>query len=65
MDTQSRRVERRLNRLPVPPCEQCASTNVHVALRVDRFLYMRCRECRHTWSVAKPLLATARAALPL
>jgi hypothetical protein len=21
---------------------------------VERFLYIRCRECRHTWSIAKP-----------
>jgi ribosomal protein S27E len=26
---------------------------------VERFLYIRCRECRHTWSIAKPESAWA------
>jgi len=53
MATQHRPVERRVLRQPLPPCEQCASTNVHVATRVERFLYLRCRDCLHTWSVPK------------
>jgi hypothetical protein len=55
MDSKSQPAERRVVRLPLPPCEECASTNVHVATRVDRFLYFRCRDCRHTWSVEKPV----------
>ena len=46
--------DRRVLRLSLPPCQQCASTNVHVATRVDRFLYIRCRDCSSTWSVRKP-----------
>ena len=61
MDTHNRPVERRIYRLQLPPCEECARTNVHVATRVDRFLYFRCRDCLHTWSAPKPEPAWALA----
>jgi hypothetical protein len=53
MDTPPRPVERRVLRHPLPPCEQCGRTNVHVATRTERFVYMRCRDCLETWSVLK------------
>jgi hypothetical protein len=53
MDTQPRPVERRVIRHPLPPCEACGGTNVHVATRTERFVYMRCRDCLDTWSVLK------------
>jgi hypothetical protein len=53
MDTGHRPVERRIYRNHLPRCEQCASRNVQVATRVDRFIYMRCPDCLHTWSVPK------------
>jgi hypothetical protein len=59
MATQDRPVERRLLRQPLPPCDQCASTNVHVATRVDRFIYLRCRDCLNTWSIEKPVRTLA------
>ena len=38
--------ERRLNRLPVPPCNVCHSTHyVQVALRTDYVVYFRCQRC--------------------
>ena len=37
----------------LPPCPECQRTNVHVATRVDRYFYLRCRDCFHTWSIAK------------
>ena len=46
-------VERRISRNPLPRCEQCASRNVQVAVRVNRFLYVRCCDCFHVWSVQK------------
>ena len=57
MDAPKQPVERRSERLPVPPCPECQSTNVHVATRVDWFIYMRCRDCSMTWSVEKRPLA--------
>jgi hypothetical protein len=35
MDSKNQPAERRVLRLPLPPCEECAGTNVHVATRVD------------------------------
>ena len=51
MDTEDRPVERRISRNPLPRCQQCASRNVQVAVRVERFLYVRCCDCFHVWSV--------------
>jgi hypothetical protein len=59
MASQNRPVERRVPRQPLPPCDQCASTNVHVATRVDRFIYLRCRDCFNTWSIEKALFEQA------
>ena len=56
MATQNRPVERRLYRQPLPPCDECKGTNVHVASRVERYLYLRCRDCLNTWSVPKALI---------
>jgi hypothetical protein len=53
MDSQNRPVERRILRQPLPPCEACGRTNVHVATRTERFVYMRVRDCLETWSVLK------------
>ena len=53
MATQNRPVERRVLRHPLPPCEACGRTNVHVATRTERFVYMRCRDCFEKWSVLK------------
>jgi hypothetical protein len=53
MYTEDRPVERRISRNPLPCCEQCASLNVQVAVRVNRFLYVRCCDCFHVWSVQK------------
>ena len=52
-DTQPRPVERRVIRHPLPPCEACGGTDVHVATRTEGFVYMRWRDCLNTWSVLK------------
>ena len=57
MDSENRPAERRILRQLLPRCEQCASADVHVALRVDRFLYLRGGECFCTWSVPKAVPA--------
>jgi len=50
-----RRVERRSkDRLVIPPCLSCGRSTVQVATRTDYYLYLRCDECWHVWSVPKP-----------
>jgi hypothetical protein len=51
MNPEGRPVERRSDRSPLPRCEHCASRNVQTALRVERFVYVRCCDCFHVWSV--------------
>ena len=53
MDSETRLVERRILRQPLPPCPECQRTNVQAATRVERFIYLRCRDCLHTWSLPK------------
>ena len=57
MDTQDRPVERRVYRQVLPSCEMCGQMHAHVATRTERFLYMRCPDCLHTWSIKKDALA--------
>ena len=57
MAAHARPDERRVYRQPIPTCEQCASTNVRVVTRVERFLYLRCEDCWHPWSVPKAVPA--------
>jgi ssDNA-binding Zn-finger/Zn-ribbon topoisomerase 1 len=57
MDTQDRPVERRVYRQVLPSCEKCGQMHAHVATRTGRFLYMRCPDCLHTWSIKKDALA--------
>jgi hypothetical protein len=47
-------LERRLQRLTVPACPTCASSNTVVATRVEFFVYFRCEDCLAVWSAAKP-----------
>ncbi len=53
-DEPSDRLHRREMRFDPPPCPKCALIHTHVATRTEYFLYVRCRECGHVWSVAKP-----------
>jgi hypothetical protein len=48
-------LERRSQRLTVPACPTCASTNTVVATRVEFFVYFRCEDCLAVWSAPKPL----------
>ena len=59
MHTQHRPAERRISRQRLPSCEKCARTNAHVATRTGLFLYMRCPDCLHTWSIKKAVCAYA------
>jgi hypothetical protein len=50
-----RRLERRgRDRLVIPPCLSCGKPTVQVATRTDYYLYLRCGECWHIWSIPKP-----------
>jgi translation initiation factor 2 beta subunit (eIF-2beta)/eIF-5 len=53
MDTQNQPGERRVYRQLLPSCERCARPNTQVATRTERFLYVRCLACLHTWSIKK------------
>jgi translation initiation factor 2 beta subunit (eIF-2beta)/eIF-5 len=53
MDTQNGPGERRVYRQLLPSCERCARPNTQVATRTERFLYVRCLACLHTWSIKK------------
>src|SRR4051794_26916378 len=48
------RDRRHANRLTIPDCGQCASSETAVATRTTFVLYIRCAACCHVWSVPKP-----------
>jgi hypothetical protein len=48
--------DRRLQRVPVSPCETCGETRVAIASRTDYVVYFRSPDCRQVWSVPKPKL---------
>jgi hypothetical protein len=50
--------ERRMNRITIPPCERCGSSNPTIAARLADTLSVRCSVCAHVWSVAKSGLAS-------
>jgi predicted RNA-binding Zn-ribbon protein involved in translation (DUF1610 family) len=47
-------VERRRNRLKVPPCPECESHRTDIVCREQYVLYARCPDCGHVWAVARP-----------
>jgi len=47
-------VERRRCAFKPPPCESCGGAKTEVAIRTERFLYIRCWACGDAWSVPKP-----------
>ena len=46
--------ERRVNRIAIPQCKNCGSTNTSVNDRTDRWLYVRCADCAYEWSIRNP-----------
>jgi hypothetical protein len=51
----NRSFERRINRLPLPPCSAChTTTHLRVVSRTDYVLYVRCGHCLEVWSLPKP-----------
>ena len=48
------KVERRTNRLTVPPRLNCASPNTKIVSRVEYALYVCCSACGLVWSVKRP-----------
>ena len=49
-----RPIERRQQRLTIPPCENCGSTSTGVATRTEYVVYLRCPACWYVWSLPKP-----------
>jgi hypothetical protein len=46
--------ERRVHRLPLPPCQRCLSAHTAVVCRTSCVIYVRCAYCREVWSLEKP-----------
>jgi hypothetical protein len=48
------KLDRRRDRLTLPPCPECAREEPRVLMRTDWVLYLRCSACRTVWSESKP-----------